>query len=62
MTYSNASPLMVHGKNQQGLRWLQLSVSVVVQGAAGRKTMPVQGLRRVVVEVRFLECHSLLKV
>ena len=33
MTYSNASPLMVHGKNQQGLRWLRLNVSglVVVQ-------------------------------
>jgi len=24
MIYSNASPLMVHGKNQQGLRWLPL--------------------------------------
>jgi hypothetical protein len=30
MTYSNASPLMVHGKNQQVLRWLRLRLSVVV--------------------------------
>jgi hypothetical protein len=26
MTYFNASPLMVHGKNQQGLRWLRLTL------------------------------------
>jgi hypothetical protein len=32
MTYSNASPLMVHGKNQQGLRWLRLNVSAAEEG------------------------------
>jgi hypothetical protein len=29
MTYSNASPLMVLGKNRQGLRWFVLNVSAV---------------------------------
>jgi len=35
MTYSNASPLMVHGKNQQGLRWFVLKPLVVAQKAVG---------------------------
>jgi hypothetical protein len=35
MTYSNASPLMVHGKNQQVLRWLRLSVLGAEAVAAG---------------------------
>jgi hypothetical protein len=60
MTYFNASPLMVHGKDQQGLRRLRLSVSgLVVEEAV------VLNLAGLVVEegavVPAPRCHSLLK-
>jgi hypothetical protein len=41
MTYSNASPLMAHGKNQQGLRWLRLSVLEAVEVVVEVKHMGV---------------------
>jgi hypothetical protein len=51
MTYSNVSPLMAHGKNQQGLRWLRLSVLVLVVVAGVVITQGVAAQVVLVVEV-----------
>jgi hypothetical protein len=49
MTYSNASPLMVHGKNQQVLRWFVSKPLAVVEVAVVVKHMVVKLVLVVVV-------------